>query len=257
VPPRLLTRLERELACGAGLVAILDYDGTLTPIVPSPQAAVLAPSVRTTLERLATSDRARLAILSGRALADVRARVALDDVIYGGCHGLEIRGGGLAFRHPGVRATSLVTARRTLAAAADAIPGSRVEFKGLAVSLHYRRVAPSRRGAVRELVTRVLRGVPGLALIAGREVFDFVPRVRWSKGEAARWIVHRAGRTLPRGSRVVLYAGDDATDEAAFAALKGRALTVRVGNGPSAANYRVRDIREMQAVLRRLAVALG
>src|SRR5207244_4352464 len=170
--------------CGAGLVAILDYDGTLTPIVPSPQAAVLAPSVRTTLERLATSDRARLAILSGRALADVRARVALDDVIYGGCHGLEIRGG-------------------------------------------------------------------------GREVFDFVPRVRWSKGEAARWIVHRAGRTLPRGSRVVLYAGDDATDEAAFAALKGRALTVRVGNGPSAANYRVRDVREMQAVLRRLAVALG
>src|SRR2546430_5824930 len=122
---------------------------------------------------------------------------------------------------------------------------------------HYRRVAPSRRGAVRELVTRVLRGVPGLALIAGREVFDFVPRVRWSKGEAARWIVHRAGRTLPRGSRVVLYAGDDATDEAAFAALKGRALTVRVGNGPSAANYRVRDVREMQAVLRRLAVALG
>jgi len=64
VPPRLLTRLERELACGAGLVAILDYDGTLTPIVPSPQAAVLAPSVRTTLERLATSDRALLSELS-------------------------------------------------------------------------------------------------------------------------------------------------------------------------------------------------
>jgi len=225
VPPRLLARLERELACGAGLVAILDYDGTLTPIVPSPQTAVLAPSVRTTLERLATSDRARLAILSGRALADVRARVALDDVIYGGCHGLEIRGGGLAFRHPRVRTASLVRARRTLVAAAEAIPGSRVEFKGLAVSLHYRHVAPA--------------------------------WVRWGKGEAACWIAYRARRTLPRGGSVVLYAGDDATDEAAFAALKGRALTVRVGNGPSAANYRVRDVREMQVVLRRLAVALA
>ena len=257
MPPRLLARLERELACGAGLVAILDYDGTLTPIVPSPQTAILAPSVRTTLERLAASDRARLAILSGRALADVRARVALDDVIYGGCHGLEIRGGGLAFRHPRVRTASLVRARRTLVAAAEAIPGSRVEFKGLAVSLHYRHVAPAWRRAVRELVTRVLRGVPGLTLIPGREVFDFVPRVRWGKGEAACWIAYRARRTLPRGGSVVLYAGDDATDEAAFAALKGRALTVRVGNGPSAANYRVRDVREMQVVLRRLAVALA
>jgi len=258
VPPRLLARLERELARGAGLVAILDYDGTLTPIVPSPRAAVLAPSVRTTLLRLAASDRARLAILSGRALADVRARVGIDDVIYGGCHGLEIQGRGLAFRHPRVRAARIVAAQRTLAAGAEAIPGSRVEFKGLAVSLHYRRVAPSRRRAVRELVTRVLRRVPDLALISGREVFDFVPRVRWSKGEAARWIARRAGRTLlRRGRPVVVYAGDDATDEAAFAALKGRALTVRVGDGPSVAEYRVRDVRAMQAVLRRLAVALG
>lgn len=257
MPPRLLARLERELARGAGLVAILDYDGTLTPIVPSPRAAVLAPSVRTTLLRLAASDRARLAILSGRALADVRARVGIDDVIYGGCHGLEIQGRGLAFRHPRVRAARIVAAQRTLAAGAEAIPGSRVEFKGLAVSLHYRRVAPSRRRAVRELVTRVLRRVPDLALISGREVFDFVPRVRWSKGEAARWIARRAGRTLRRGRPVVVYAGDDATDEAAFAALKGRALTVRVGDGPSVAEYRVRDVRAMQAVLRRLAVALG
>jgi len=84
-----------------------------------------------------------------------------------------------------------------------------------------------------------------------------VPRVRWSKGEAARWIARRAGRTLRRGRAVVVYAGDDATDEAAFAALKGRALTVRVGDGPSVAEYRVRDVRAMQAVLRRLAVALG
>src|SRR5207247_6050683 len=127
-------------------------------------------------------DRARLAILSGRALADVRARVALDDVIYGGCHGLEIRGGGLAFRHPGVRATSLVTARRTLAAAADAIPGSRAEFKGLAVGLHYRRVAPSPGGDAPQLVARVRPGVPGLALLAGREGLDLGPRGPLSQG---------------------------------------------------------------------------
>src|SRR5207245_3221098 len=96
----------------------------------------------------------RRSTLSGRAPADVRARVAIDHVIYGGCHGLEIQGRGLAFRHPRVRAARIVAARRTLAAGAEAIPGSRVEFKGLAVSLHYRRVALSRRRAVRDLATR-------------------------------------------------------------------------------------------------------
>src|SRR4029453_14811200 len=99
-PVRLLDRLDRECGEGAGLVVIFDYDGTLTPLVSSPGAAFLAPSVRANLARLAGSDRARLAILSGRGLADLRERVALDGVLYGGCHGLEISGRDLRFRHP-------------------------------------------------------------------------------------------------------------------------------------------------------------
>ena len=238
-------------------MVILDYDGTLTSIVPSPRAATLAPSVRATLARLSERDHARLAILSGRALADVRARVAVDDVIYGGCHGLEIEGCGLSFRHPRVRASRIVAARRTLAAGAAAIPGAHVEFKGLAVSLHYRHVALPGHDGVRALVARVLRHVPSLALIPGHEVFDFVPRVGWGKGQAARWIVRHAGRVLRPGSPVVLYAGDDTTDEAAFAALKGRALTVRVGGGESGAEYAVSGVREVHVLLRWIDRALG
>jgi trehalose-phosphatase len=238
-------------------VVILDYDGTLTSIVPSPRAAALAPSMRATLARLAERARARLAILSGRALADVRARVAVGDVIYGGCHGLEIEGCGLSFRHPRVRASRIVAARRALAAGAAAIPGAHVEFKGLAVSLHYRHVAPSDHDGVRALVARVLRRVPSLALIPGREVFDLVPRVGWGKGQAARWIARHAGRALRPGSPLVLYAGDDTTDEAAFAALRARGVTVRVGGGESGAGYAVPGVREVHALLRWIDRALG
>ena len=74
------------------ILLFLDYDGTLTPLVSSPSAAFLAPSVRANLARLAGSRGARLAILSGRRLADLRARVALGGVLYGGCHGLEMAG---------------------------------------------------------------------------------------------------------------------------------------------------------------------
>jgi trehalose-phosphatase len=96
----------------------------------------------------------------------------------------------------------------------------------------------------------------GLALVPGREVFDFVPRVGWNKGRAARWIARRMARTLPTRRPVVIYAGDDTTDESAFVALRGRAVTICVGVRPTAAEYRVAGVREVQALLRRMASAM-
>jgi trehalose-phosphatase len=253
---RLVDRLDRELGEGAGLVAILDYDGTLTPLVASPGAAVLAPSVRATLARLAGSERARLAILSGRGLADLRARVAVDGVVYGGCHGLEIAGRRLRFRHPRARRSGVAAVERALAAALAEVPGAHLECKGLAVSLHYRGVMPSRRRAVWDIAEHVLSRRPDLALVAGHLVFDFLPRVGWHKGKAARWMVSRMVPTLPARRAVVVYVGDDASDELAFAALRGRALTVHVGARPTAAEYRVSGVREVQTLLHRLAAAV-
>ena len=254
---RLLDRLDRELGEGAGLVVILDYDGTLTPLVSSPGAAVLAPSVRATLARLAGSRRARLAILSGRGLADLSARVALNGVVYGGCHGLEIAGRRLRFRHPRAHRSGVAATERALAAVLPSVPGALVECKGLAVSLHYRHVVPSRRPAVREIAEQMLSRRPDLALVAGHLVFDFVPRVGWDKGTAARWMVSRMVPTLPARRAVIVYAGDDASDERAFAALRGRALTIHVGAKPTAAEYRVRGVRDIQKLLHRLASAVA
>jgi trehalose-6-phosphatase len=53
-----------------------------------------------------------------------------------------------------------------------------------------------------------------------------------------------------------VYAGDDASDEMAFAALRDRALTIHVGSRPTAAEYRVRGVREVQALLQRMASTL-
>jgi trehalose 6-phosphate phosphatase len=92
--------------------------------------------------------------------------------------------------------------------------------------------------------------------VAGHEVFDFVPRVGWNKGRAARWIARRMARTLPTRRRVVLYVGDDTSDESAFVALRGRAVTIRVGARPTAAEYQVAGVREVQVLLRRMASAV-
>ena len=254
---RLLDRLDRELGDGAGLIAIFDYDGTLTPLVSTPEAAVLAPSVRATLGRLARSDRARLAILSGRGLSDLKARVALEDVVYGGCHGLEIDGRHLRFRHPRARTSGIAATRRELANALPALPGARLEYKGLSLTLHYRGVRPERWPHVEQIAASVLRRRRDLTAIQGHRIFDFMPRVGWNKGQAARWMVRRMAPTLPRGRVVVLYVGDDTTDESAFTALRDRALTIRVGTCPTAAQYHVRGVRDVQALLRRMASALA
>jgi len=131
-----------------------------------------------------------------------------------------------------------------------------LECKGLAVSLHYRHVAPSRRRAVKKIVEQVLSRRPDLALVAGNLVYDFLPRVGWHKGTAARWMVSQLVPTLPARRAVVVYAGDDASDEMAFAALRDRALTIHVGARPTAAEYRVRSVRDVQALLHRLASAV-
>ncbi|MGH7355755.1 MAG: trehalose-phosphatase [Candidatus Rokuibacteriota bacterium] len=236
-------------------MAIFDYDGTLTPIVAMPEAARLSRRGRALLARLARRERAIVAIVSGRSLSDLRVRVAVSGVVYGGCHGLEIEGPGLRFRHPRARAAAVAAARRRLVAGATAIPGARVEFKRLTVSLHYRAVAPSRHAAVRALVASVVREVPDVVVVPGRRLFDFVPRVNWDKGSAVGWIVRRAGRVLPRVRPLVLYAGDDTSDEAAFSALGARHVTVRVGGGPTRAAHVVRGVREVHALLRLLVRA--
>src|SRR3989338_10277252 len=83
---------------GRAIFVFLDYDGTLTPIVATPEKAVLSPENKILLQRLAASARCRVAIVSGRALKDIQERVGLKNVIYVGNHGFEIAGPEIDFK---------------------------------------------------------------------------------------------------------------------------------------------------------------
>jgi trehalose-6-phosphatase len=78
----------------------LDYDGTLTPLVTDPAAARLSPVTRQVLAALLHHPRYQVAIVSGRTLRDLQARVADLTLYLAGHHGLEIAGPGLAYCHP-------------------------------------------------------------------------------------------------------------------------------------------------------------
>jgi len=75
---------------GRSPAVFLDYDGTLTPIVQRPELALLSDDMRDAVRTLAQN--CTVVVMSGRDLSDVRARVGLEDIVYGGSHGFEISG---------------------------------------------------------------------------------------------------------------------------------------------------------------------
>ena len=206
----------------------LDFDGTLTPLRPRPGQVRLASSTRALLEALARKPGVTVAVVSGRALPDLRRRAKARGVRLGGNHGLELED----WVHPAARA-----ARPRLAAAAAELrrlyPRLLVEDKRWSVSIH-RAPAPPVLALARRL---------RLHARVGKRVVELLPTAKWHKGHALR--------KLADGGRI-LYAGDDATDELAFRLLGRKALTVKVGPGPTAARYRLGGV----SAVRRLLAAL-
>ncbi len=254
---RITCLLGEWLRAGRGLLLMTDYDGTLTPIVSDPGGARLAMDVRADLRTLAGSRRARLAVISGRDLADLRARVAVPGAIYAGCHGLEVHGPGLAFTHPEAEAQqdSLRAVSLALCLGAPFVDGMRVEPKRLGVAIHYRHVAASAHDKMETMLARSLlrRGGP-FKVFHGAKVIEVLPHVAWNKGQCARWIRDRVVGTRPRPT-IVLYMGDDWTDEQVFEALGGEAITIKVGTAApsSRATYRLADVGEVHRLLSALA----
>jgi trehalose 6-phosphate phosphatase len=210
-----------------GTLIVLDFDGTLAPIVRNHQDARLTRRTRTTLERLARCY--PVAILSGRSVADVRARVDGVRVRWViGSHGIEWPGdqaGHAAWRR---RAARWVTA---LQGELGDVPGVEIEAKAFSVSVHFRK-CPS-PGVAEHRVLAAASGLPEAGLIPGKMVVNVLPRGAGDKGDALRRLA-----VASRAKRV-LFAGDDVTDEVAFAAeLPVPAVTVRVGRcAGSSARY--------------------
>lgn len=225
-----------------GTLVVLDFDGTLAPIVADREAAAVPARTRAALER--TARLFPVAVLSGRAAADVRTRlggVAPRWVI--GSHGAEWPG----------EERSRLAARRLVEGWAAALPvtlagvdGVELEVKPLALALHYRHSRRPRDAVAR--IDEAVRGLPGAAVVAGKKVVNVVPEGAGDKGTALRRLVTLAG------ARRVLFVGDDVTDEAAFAArLDVPAVMVRVGRDPAShAGWWLRRRAELNLLLERL-----
>ena len=228
------TRPPIELMRGASL--FLDFDGTLVELTDSPDAVVVSSDLRDLLERLNCALEGRLAILTGRAAAEVTALIKSPDVLVGGSHGLEIVAPDLI---GGDRAALLAEVADEFRRLERIFPGVFVEQKPLGVALHFRQ-APDAEDACRTAAESAAES-RGLELQPGKMVFE-LKLAGGNKGDALRALMAEA----PFAGTWPLFIGDDLTDEAGFAAARELGgCGILVGEmRETAAEYRFDDVAD-------------
>ena len=231
----------------------LDYDGCLTPIVKDPHQAILSESMRQTLAQLA--EVCPVAIVSGRDRANVEGLVQLGNLYYAGSHGFDISGPDNMHTEPGGAAAAvpaLDKAEQELQERLREIAGVLVERKRYAIAVHYRNVADEEVDRVLEVTEEVLSKYTKLKPGPGKKVLELKPNLDWHKGKAVLWLLEELNLNKP--DILPLYIGDDLTDEDAFAALKGKGVSILVGEHDEAtfADYRLESVEEVRALLQAL-----
>jgi len=232
-PPPLADLAEASL--------FLDFDGTLVTLADRPDGIEVPRHLPSLLDRVAAALGGRLAILTGRALADLDRHLAAPHLAAAGSHGLELRG---VEAEDTAAPQALAEARTALAHFAAGAPGLLVEDKPASVALHYR-LAPERESAALALAES-LAARTGLAVQRGKMVVELRPPGA-DKGDAVRALMAEP----PFAGAVPVVVGDDLTDEDGFraaAALGGFGILVGAAR-ETAARYRLPGVEAVHAWL--------
>lgn len=235
-------------------VLMLDFDGTLTPIIKSPSKVRLSKTMRNLLSKLSKKEGFYLAILSGRSFENLKKKVNLKNIIYAGNHGLEgeIFGKKYLFPVPGKISKTIGKIKKQLKPITSQFKGTLIEDKGLTLSFHYRLAIPHQIPEIKLLINQILKPYLGdrlISVILGKKVINITPNVNWNKGHFAEMIIKKI--TALAGKRpAVIAIGDDTTDEDVFKMLK-KGVTIRVGkNHKSDAKYSLKNTKEVFTFLK-------
>lgn len=236
--PEMWDRICFSFAEHRRMFVFADFDGTLAEIVEVPGKAVLDPQTERALRRLAARPRISVAVITGRSVDDVAARVGLP-LTYAGDHGIEIHSPEFDFLHPDAAAfrKRLPELANHIRVATRHMPGVLVEVKRYSASVHYRQAPVADLTALQDAVQACL-DKDSFEVRKGNCVLEVRPRLKWDKGEAVAWLLSRAGGETAQAICI----GDDQTDEDMFRRLPG-SITIRVSpddTEPTAADYLLR-----------------
>jgi trehalose 6-phosphate phosphatase len=206
VPRSMLPHL-RECA------VLLDIDGTLLDLMPTPREVWVPPGLAKTLRRLHERTGGALAMVSGRSLNDIDLIFAPDQFPAVGGHGSEMRIRGDSEAVAGHAPPMDKELKRRLAAIAKLSPGILLEDKGYSLALHYR-LAPHAEKAIYAAVSLIRADLPNapIEVLPGKCVCE-IKHAGFTKATGVRELMTHE----PFRGRRPFFIGDDVTDESVFA----------------------------------------
>jgi trehalose 6-phosphate phosphatase len=245
------------VAAAPQLLVALDFDGVMAPLVDDPSTSRITPAGVAALERLRSLTETWVAFVSGRPLGDLGLLTESGpDALLVGSHGVEVslRGEIADFALSVDESERLARLEAALTPLVAGVPGARLEHKPVGYGVHTRLVVDKSLVPPLEAAARAAADeIGGFTTRVGKDIAEFSVR-SVTKGDGVTLL--REKLALETGEPVtVLYAGDDVTDEDAFAALEPTDLGVKVGPGETRATARVAGIPEFAALLDALASA--
>jgi len=228
----------------------LDLDGTVAEIAERPEAVRVDAATIELLGALRRAAGEALAVVSGRDIAVIDSLLSPLLLPVAGVHGLQRRDAAGCMHRTAEACAELGSVISAIEADVGGEAGVILERKTGAVALHYR-LRPELEARCRAVAERATRERRDLEILPGKMVFE----IRLQGGDKGD-VIEAFLKEEPFRGRTPIFAGDDVTDEVAFAAVNALGgLSIKVGRNATLARYRAVDMRELHRWLAELARA--
>jgi trehalose 6-phosphate phosphatase len=229
---------------------LLDVDGTLLDLAPTPHDVRVPSTLRRSLERLHECTGGAIALVSGRSLDDIDLIFKPLKLVAVGAHGAEIRHTPNGSAHRNTATPLDGELKRRLAAVGRLDPEIIIEDKDFSLAIHYR-LAPDKKRAIEDAIDAIIEDAPSNSLekLPGKGVIE-VKKIGFNKGTAIRELMAHP----PFAGRRPVFVGDDTTDETAFAVMpEFDGLAISVGRMVPGVAKRFETPSDVRRWLERLA----
>jgi trehalose 6-phosphate synthase/phosphatase len=226
---------------------LLDYDGTLVNLMPTPPEAIPTPALLELLTKLGSHPQNTVVIVSGRRYEELERWFGALPISLVGEHGLLSKKPGQNWEATQAFDTSWkAEVQAVIERYHTAVPGSIVEDKTNGYVWHYRAAADTAQAEqAQQQLTEELRPICerlNLKLMPGSKIVEVLPN-GFSKGVSTTYWLDQAAWDF------VLVAGDDTTDEDMFRAAPDTAFTIKVGLQPTIAQHHLNSPSDMLELL--------
>jgi len=248
-----ISEIKTQIEKTGGAILLLDFDGVLSAIAPTPDEAFISKENKTLVK--ACTERFPVAVITGRTLTEIKKKVGLKNLFYISSHGLEWEEDGEYHLKPIPKEVTeaINFAKEKIKPLMNRYPGMIFEDKSFMFAAHYRIMKPELVGTFIKEVTSILEPIVKqhkLRLDHNLKTFELRPEINWDKGDSVLFAENHFNKKT--GEKFVpIYIGDGLTDEDAFIILKEKGIAIRVGeNKTSEAKWYLRNQKEVSLFLK-------